>query len=125
MVAVMIAFLGLLLLYPLALADSPAAPIPPQLDATILDRSVDPCTDFYHYSCGTWLKSFQLPPDRSAYWRQGDWLSDRIEVQLNGLLPGSPPGEAVASARPMRTGFPHSIGAAWTRRGPGSAPSGS
>jgi hypothetical protein len=28
----------------------------PGFDINALDRDVDPCVDFYHYACGTWLK---------------------------------------------------------------------
>jgi predicted metalloendopeptidase len=32
-----------------------------------LDRNVDPCTDFFAYSCGGFTKNAQIPPDRSSW----------------------------------------------------------
>jgi len=28
-----------------------------------IDRTVDPCDDFYQFTCGTWLKTARIPDD--------------------------------------------------------------
>jgi endothelin-converting enzyme/putative endopeptidase len=44
-----------------------ALPYSPVLDVTNLDRSVDPCVDFYKYSCGGWKANNPIPADQSAW----------------------------------------------------------
>jgi endothelin-converting enzyme/putative endopeptidase len=50
-------------------ADTPLASLPytPGLDVTAMDRTADPCVDFYRFSCGGWIKSNPIPPDQSSW----------------------------------------------------------
>lgn len=50
-----------------------------------MDRSIEPCTDFYTYSCGGWMKKNPIPPDQSSWSAYGKVQDENI-VQLRGLL---------------------------------------
>jgi putative endopeptidase len=76
----------------LASAQQPPAAIPfqtmpysPSLDVTSLDKSVDPCTDFYRYSCGGWMKNNPIPPDQAS-WSVYGKLANENEQFLWGIL---------------------------------------
>jgi endothelin-converting enzyme/putative endopeptidase len=49
-----------------------AAPAAPELrvfDASIVDKTVDPCENFYRFSCNGWFKRNPLPADQTVYGR--------------------------------------------------------
>uniref|UniRef100_A0A665X4X1 Phosphate regulating endopeptidase homolog, X-linked n=1 Tax=Echeneis naucrates TaxID=173247 RepID=A0A665X4X1_ECHNA len=54
-----------------------------------MDRSVDPCEDFYSFSCGGWLKENPIPEDSSSYGIY-PWLRQHVDIQLKGWLSHQP-----------------------------------
>ena len=60
-------------------------PYTPSLDVPSLDKSVDPCTDFYQFSCGGWTASNPIPPDQAAWSVYGKLEEENLQY-LWGVL---------------------------------------
>src|SRR5258708_11668132 len=55
------------------------------VDLTSLDRTADPCSDFYQFTCGGWMASHPAPPDQPRYGRFEE-LQDRNNLILKDIL---------------------------------------
>ena len=62
-----------------------AMPYSPSLDVTDLDRSADPCVDFYKFTCGGWQKNNPIPADQAS-WSVYAKLANDNQQFLWGIL---------------------------------------
>jgi putative endopeptidase len=53
-------------------------PYTPSLDPTAMDRTADPCVDFYEYSCGGWKKMNPIPSDQTSWSVYGKLYEDNL-----------------------------------------------
>ena len=83
--------------------DEPALPYIPSLDVTAMDKSVDPCVDLYHYSCGGWQKKNPIPPDQTSWSVYGKLYQDNLFF-LRSILEQSGPSAAQRDAVTQKIG---------------------
>ncbi len=68
------------LLAPAARAGEPGLPYTPGLDPAAMDRTVDPCVDFYRYACGGWQARNPIPPDQTSWSVFAKLAEDNLQV---------------------------------------------
>ncbi len=76
---------------------------PKSFDLGAMDKSVDPCQDFYQYACGNWRKNNPIPSDQSR-WGRFNELADYNRQFLHNIL------EKVSANDPKRTDVQQKIG---------------
>jgi|HubBroStandDraft_1064217.scaffolds.fasta_scaffold08688_4 putative endopeptidase len=72
-------------------------------DPSLIDKAIDPCENFYKYSCNGWFKRNPLPPDQTSYGRFTE-LAELNRLHLKGIL------EAAAIPSPTRTPNQQKVG---------------
>jgi len=87
-------------------ADETNVPKLEHFDANLVDKTLDPCQDFYKYSCTKWLTANPIPADQ-VYWSTGSGL----ELWNEGLLRDTL--EAASKTDPNRSAVQQKIGDYW------------
>ena len=75
----------------------------PALNIESMDRSIDPCVDFFQYACGAWIKNNPIPPDQSS-WDIYSKMQDENTARLRDIL------ESASAPDPKRSAINQKIG---------------
>ncbi len=80
-----------------------ATPLPPGLESRFIDRTADPCTDFFKYACGNFPKIYPMPNDQTS-WGPGGLLYEHNQAVLHAMLDKVAAPNASRSANEQKIG---------------------
>src|ERR1700730_11941843 len=76
---------------------------PPGIEITGMDRSVAPGANFFAYANGTWLRTNEIPSDRSS---NGSWdvIEELVERRFADLIQHASEGEQTGGSQTRKIG---------------------
>ena len=77
-------------------------------DPTLVDHTIDPCDNFYRYSCNGWFKKNPLPPDQVSYGRFTE-LFELNRLHLKQILEDAAAPKATRTANEQKIGDEYAI----------------
>ena len=94
----------------LAQAPNSSAPQPQKgpreihsFDLNAIDKTADPCTDYYQYACGNWRKNNPIPSDQSS-WGRFDELYQNNQFILRDILEKAAVNDSKRDANTQKIG---------------------
>ena len=87
-------------------SNGPLVPVSAELrvfDPSLIDKTIDPCDNFYRYSCNGWFKRNPLPPDQVAYGRFTE-LFELNRLHLKEILEAAAKPESTRTANEQKIG---------------------